>query len=474
MAKIKVTGEPVSGAFTALTKPITPDELAGISKPVITSGLGSATSNINLDEFEGVKNNFLSGDDAKDLKGLEQTRYDNQSGLGLAGKGIGNIGTTLLSEVAKMPGYLGGFTADVFSGNAFGGDFSNTVDNFWLNGVAYAKENTTDEWLKTYSNPNLTDAPLLEQLSDPTFWAKEGADGVGFLLSFLVPGQLLKALGVGAKGAGLLAKTGVAMNFEKAAGLIDSTSAVFLNTVMESAAEGSNAYDTAIKQGKTAEEAGQIGSNIFKKNIPVLLASNFFVEKYIMSGFNRLAGKQGISRVTGDVISGAKELAPLTTKQIAGRAATKVPASILQEGLFEEGLQTTIEQKQGGDWSTVFEKYFDNITNMWNGESKEATDFGKAVVLGSLLGGISGGVSTVFEAKAEDRLLLGQDKYESKAFKKWLNVKDREQKEGLVSVFRNAYAETGVTNEELFNFDEAGAITGFKPDIDKKLQTKLV
>jgi len=83
MAKIKVTGEPVSGAFTALTKPITPDELAGISKPVITSGLGSATSNINLDEFEGVKNNFLSGDDAKDLKGLEQTRYDNQSGLGL-------------------------------------------------------------------------------------------------------------------------------------------------------------------------------------------------------------------------------------------------------------------------------------------------------------------------------------------------------------------------------------------------------
>lgn len=473
MAKIKVTGEPVSGAFTALTKPITPDELAGISKPTISSGLGSATSNINLDEFEGVKNNFLSGDDAKDLKGLEQTRYDNQSGLGLVAKGIGNIGSTLLSEVAKMPGYLGGFTADVFSGNAFGGDFSNTVDNFWLNGVAYAKENTTDEWLKTYSNPNLTDAPLLEQLSDPTFWAKEGADGVGFLLSFLIPGQILKAAGIGAKVAKLLSKTGLAVNFDKVANAIDSTSAVFLNTVMESAAEGSNAYDTAIKQGKTAEEAGEIGSNIFKKNIPVLLASNFFVEKYIMSGFNRLAGKQGLGRVTGDVIDGSKELAGLTMKQKLGRLATKVPAAVAQEGLFEEGLQTTIEQKQGGDWNTIFEKYFDNLANMWNGESKDATDFGKAVVLGSLLGGVSGGVSTVFEAKAEDRLLLGQDESKANTFKKWLGVKDREQKEGLVSVFRNAYAETGVTNEELFNFDEAGAITGFKPDIDKKLQTKL-
>lgn len=473
MAKINRSKDPVSGAFTALTKPITPDELAGISKPVITSGLGSATSNINLDEFEGVKNNFLSGDDAKDLKGLEQTRYENQSGLGLVAKGIGNIGSTLLSEVAKMPGYLGGFTADVFSGNAFEGDFSNTVDNFWLNGVAYAKENTTDEWLKTYSNPNLTDAPLLEQLGDPTFWAKEGADGVGFLLSFLVPGQLLRALGVGAKGAGLLAKTGVAMNFEKAAGLIDSTSAVFLNTVLESAAEGSNAYDTAIKQGKTSEEAGQIGSNIFKKNIPVLLASNFFVEKYIMSGFNRLAGKQGLSRVTGDILDGSKELAALTTKQKLGRLATKAPAATLQEGLFEEGLQTTIEQKQGGDWSSIFEKYFDNLANMWNGESKDATDFGKAVTLGSLLGSVSGGVSTMFEAKAEDRLLLGQDEKKANTFTKWLGVKDREQKEGLVSVFRNAHAETGITNEELFNFDETGAITGFKPDIDKKLQTKL-
>ena len=61
------------------------------------------------------------------------------------------------------------------------------------------------ETMPVYHREIIENGTLMDQLSSGEFWASEGADGVGFLLSALAPGAAVKALGVGAK-------TGVALN----------------------------------------------------------------------------------------------------------------------------------------------------------------------------------------------------------------------------------------------------------------------
>ncbi len=237
--------------------------------PEISSDLGSLGSDININEYQGkVANLYLTGRDGQDRQRLNETRALNQSNVELGLKGVGNVLSTFASELLKIPGYLGGIAADVVTGNAFTGNFDNTVDNWWLDGVKYVKENTADQYTQVYVPPSLENGSLTEQLSNPYFWAKEGADGVGFLLSFLVPGKIIgNGLQVGSKIAKVLAKTGFGTDLDVAAKAIklasvekniNSASSVFVNTLLESAAEGSGTYETAIQQGKTKEEAGKL------------------------------------------------------------------------------------------------------------------------------------------------------------------------------------------------------------------------
>ena len=477
---------------------LTPDGIQGLISPEISSGFGNPASDINIGDYgKRVRNNFLTGNDVADRYSLDETRAQNQSTLGLIGKGFGNVASTFVAELLKIPGYVGGLTADVVTGNVLQGRLDNTVDNFWLNSIDWIKQNTTDELFEVYKPPSLEQEGLLGQLGSASFWAKEGADGVGFLLSFLLPGQMLKMLGIGGKVAkaagatmssaediGLLlsgadklkrtshllksiGKTGRAFDFEKLASTVDSGVAVTVNTLLEAAAEGSNTYDNLISQGYSKEEAAKAASNVVKWNIPVLLASNTILEKFFLSGFGRLSGKSGFSRLTSDVVEGTKTLG----KQRNFLKPNLITA-VAQEGLFEEGLQTTIEQTHGGSLYDVASKYYDNITTMLDADaSQDAIDFGKSVILGSVLGGGVSALANARENNASNRLLFGQAaRSEYKPFNKFVVRKAREAKEGLISVFKNNYASIKKDSKELFNYDDNGNIAGFKEDAMERLK----
>jgi hypothetical protein len=477
---------------------LTPGSIQGLISPEISSGFGNPASDINIGDYgKRVRNNFLTGDDTADRYALDETRARNQSGLGLVGKAFGNVASTFVSELLKAPGYAGGFLADTLSGNVFKGNFDNTVDNFWINSFSWLKENSTDKIFEVYKPPSLDQGGLREQILNPYFWAKEGADGVGFLLSFLIPGQALKLLNIGSKASSAVAKgissaediglllsdvdrfkrtsnllksigkSGHAFDFEKMAGRIDSGLAIGVNTILEAAAEGSNTYDNLIQQGYSAEEAGKAASNVVKWNLPVLLASNTILEKFFLSGFGRLSGKSGFSRLTPDVIEGTKTL----SKQ-RNFIKPNLVTAIAQEGFFEEGLQNTIEQTQGSSLYDIASKYYDNFTTMLDEDaSQDAIDFGKSVILGSVLGGGVSALANARENNASNRLLFGQTaRPEYKPFNKFVVRKAREAKEGLISVFKNNYATIKQDGKELFNYDDNGNIAGFKEDAMERLK----
>lgn len=467
MAKV-VRNKNVPTALRAIpqNQVLTPGDIQSAITPSIQTGMGMPASDIDLSEYGNVKNKFLTGFDDVDRLSLDETRAKNQSILGLIGKGIGNAGSTFINETLKIPGYLGGLVADVVSGNVFQGDLSNTVDNFWLRGLNYVKENTADEAFKVYTPPSLEDEGLLGQVLNPYFWAKEGADGVGFLLSFLIPGQALKLAGVGGKVAKTLGKTGRALDFDKIASTVDSGLAITVNTLLEAAAEGSNTYDNLIKQGYSPEEAGKAASQVVAWNLPVLLVSNTILEKYLFSGFGRLSGKSGFGRLTPEVIKGTKELG----KQY-NFIKPNLLTGVLQEGFFEEGLQTTIEQTHGGSLYDIASKYYDNITGMFSADAdSDAIDFGKSVILGGVLGSGMSALGNVRENISSNRLLFGQTASTQNRFDKFIGRKAREAKEGLISVFRNNYATIKQDGKELFNYDDNGNILGFKEGAIEKLQ----
>lgn len=467
---------------------LTPQEKATVAGPA-PSAIGqtyefdrSAFKKINLDLA-------ITGG----LAGLEDARAESQTTGQLVGKGLGNLVGTALFEVAKLPGYfVGGL------GAAVTGDIEPMVNNFYLNGLKAAQEATQEKWFEVYTPKEVAEGNLAKQLSNPYFWMNEGANGVGFLLSFLVPGQAIKAFGLGAKGAAALGragklaevvadgekilqggnafgkvmlktlgKSGRALDFGQLASKIESSAAVTANTFFESAAEASELYDKMLGQGASKEEASHAAAQAFKLNVGVLAVSNALVERYIFDGFGRSLLKP--RQLTSEVITGAKEI----SRSMLGAAVKKMPyaigAGIIQEGLLEEGLQSTIQQTNGGSIGEIVEKYRENMDGMFS-DDEEAIEFGKSVVLGGALGGGMSVGGAVGEAKRENRFLFGSTESKPNRFRRFLGQQARQAQPGAIELLRAGYKSLKADKSEIFSFDGAGKISGFNSKVKEKLK----
>ena len=444
---------------------------------------------VDRDNFKGINLDLaISGG----VGALEDARAKSQSNLQLFGKGAGNLLGTALFEVAKLPGYaIGGAKA------AFTGDIEDMINGQYLQGVKAVQEATQEKWFEVYTPKEVSEGNVLKQLANPYFWASEGANGVGFLLSFLVPGQALKAFGLGAKTAsGLgklgklaevvadgekilqggngfgrvmlktLGKSGRALDFGKMAGNIDSTLAVSLNTMFESAAESSELFDDMVAKGSTKEEAALAASQSFKMNLGLLAISNTLVEKYIFGGFGR--SLLSPRKLTNEIITGSKEIEKSLLKASVKKLPYAIGAGIAQEGFFEEGLQTSINQVQGGTIGEVLEQYQKNVSSMFS-DDPESIDFAKSVVLGGVLGGGMSVGGAVGEAKRENNFLFGTEASNPSAIGKFFGYKSAEASAGAIELLRSGYKALRSDKSELFSFDANGKVTGFTPNAKDKL-----
>ena len=423
---------------------------------------------------------------------LAESKARSQTNLGLVGKGIGNVIGTAITELAKLPGYAVGGAMALAQG-----DITPMIDNQYLDGVKWVQDQTQNKWFDVQVPKAVSEGDALKQLGNPYFWASEGANGVGFLLSFLVPGQAIKAFGLGEKvAAGLakagklseviadgekiiqggngfgrvmlktLGKSGRAMDFSKVAGNVNSGLAVAANTMFESAAEAADLYDQMLGEGSSKEEASLAASQAYKMNLGLLAVSNLFVEKYLFDGFGKSVLKP--RQITSEVIAGSKKISESLVQASLRKAPMAVAQGILGEGVLEEGMQTSIQQNKGGGIGDALEQYWSNLTDLF-GDSEDSVEFTKSVVLGGILGAGMGAIAGTNEARRENKFMFGNSEYAPTKFGKFIGYKAQEANTGAIELLQNNFKAIRKDKSSLFTFDETGKIKDFAPDAKDKL-----
>lgn len=459
------------------------EQLTGAKEQLRETPITAGDSSLNvLSGLEAEQGFSLLTSDPEAASTINETRAANQSGLELAGKMLYNIGTTALTEVAKVPGYFGGGIA-ALGDKITGGEnpMSHLVDNFWVNAFEHLQEGAK-KLIPTHISKDVQEGNLLTKATSGQWWATTGADGIGFLISMMAPGQLLKTLGIGAKigTAGealgnsskwvgkLLTKTGMLEDVAKsgqfalktgAPRAIDSFAAATLNTYAEAAAEGANTFDNvkqkAIAAGKTEEEAaleaGNAAAGVFKANMALLIGSNLLDEAWLWKGFSNT--QKGASNKILDTIfkkadDGKRVLDIDALKSLSGKGwkdALKTGAKNFarqgaKEGFLEEGSQTTLQQNIEKEGDAGF------VNNLYNVGANYFTDFmsNKELHESIFLGGVLGGGMSVFQTKNEiqnyNRQLNGTSAYNASGFfDKLLGRRDRKAQQGLKGLFSENY-----------------------------------
>jgi DNA repair exonuclease SbcCD ATPase subunit len=207
-----------------------------------------------------------------------------------AGAGIGRVGAKVAAEVAKMPGVAGGIVLGTYGQIKDGitdqdnTDFMQTAfNNGWIQAVNDANEWVNEEVLPVHVKKSVKEGNLWDNVTSLDFWATEGADGLGYIISMLAPGAAINRLNLGSKlfkagaetvkGAGKYVNMGQkvdkALNSMSSAG-INSKNANLLtstiaNTLFEAGAEAQSAMDNFAKDPEHQEAIQKRSNQIYRR-----------------------------------------------------------------------------------------------------------------------------------------------------------------------------------------------------------------
>ena len=268
---------------------------------------------IEVEEFE----DYL-GEGFDPTTDVEERRAQAQGNFNKVMKTVPRIATKIVSEVAKIPGEIYGL-AEWARTDFDPAQFEESLNNVWIDSIDKAYNKTNDELFAVHKRKVIEQGGFLRQVVSPEFWATEGADGVGFLVSMFAPGIAVKALGVGSKISKGLMKTakiikpGTAMRIGSN---IDDFTAAGINTLVESTIEGMEAAESTkralyqnritdnIESGMGNEEAiteadtyidseqtrtiiGKSGAGTVATNMAILIGPNILDQKWLFNGFNK-------------------------------------------------------------------------------------------------------------------------------------------------------------------------------------------
>lgn len=346
---------------------------------------------------------------------VNEHRAQEQSNLAKIGAGVGRIGTKAVSEIAKMPGVIGGIIAAPFAKEGEG--WETAFNNQWIKSISQFNEDVNAELLPVYVKKAVSEGNLWDNISSIDFWATEGADGIGFIASMFAPGAALKSLNLGSKIMGTTAKGLSMVNGEaKLAGAvrtleglginaksIDLGAMTMANTLFESGSEAGSAMesfqkdiDRKLSSGEINQQQyeqlqtqkGKLGRDIFVSNLAILLVPNAIQTKMIW-------GKGVGSQLVKDTPS-------LMTK--IGNRGKNILSALGSEGFLEEGTQSTVEtmftdKAKRGELTNNMSQDF-NISELVSSyiDTLNTTDGQKAIFLGGFLGG---GMSAYQGAKSD-------------------------------------------------------------------------
>ena len=392
---------------------------------------------------------------------INEYRAENQSGAAQLGLGAVRATTKALTEVAKLPGVVGGIIAAPFAEEGEGVDTA--FNNWWIKGLDGLNEKLNTEVLPVYTAKAVREGNLWDNISSTSFWATDGADGLGFIAAMMAPGAIFEYAGLGgkllnagrkaSKFAGMTEKTETAVTALKAMGItgksIDAGFAVAGNTIFEAGAEAKGvgddldrkkpdfikAYvgtkDHQQKVSKKLEEldlqrrTGQIDLNTynelstnasndvaeenFKEQRALAMRNTFVSNVGILLGPNAIMHKAIWGKAGKTFVKEAEKGSKEVLKRI-NKAGQRFAGATASEGFWEEGSQSTVENmyvnkamnNQLGKKDN--RSYLEQANEMVGDFTKEyvntigSTDGQKAI----LLGGVFGGGMTSFQGRKSD------------------------------------------------------------------------
>lgn len=349
---------------------------------------------------------------------LEDFRSREQHWAEKTAKGLGRVANKTLTELLKIPGYVGGGIAAIGEEIATGGEaqgMDTFVNNFWVQALENYEESVNEDVLPVYMKKSVREGDIWSNLSSIDFWATEGADGLGFMLSMLVPGKAAASLGTGSKllsklgkypmGAQMLSKTDditkTLTGLESTAEGIDIGIATFTSTMFEAAAEADSAMQgIEQREGESDKEfqyrKAKAGQNVFMTNLAILMGPNAILNRNL---FGRMVPNKQLDNF---IINEGKITSAIKNKSVLSRVndyAKIIRDNTLREGFFEEGMQTASEKyfsETDGDYNfnDLFETYLETLGTV-EGQ--------KAIVLGSLFGSVAGSVGKGIQDKVNKK-----------------------------------------------------------------------
>jgi len=312
------------------------------------------------------------------------------------GKGVASRGLSIIPKFLSSAGVIGGFTADIFSGNLYNGKLNYTTDNFFLHLMDGIDEGLR-EVMPIYADKDYFEGGLLSKMGTMKFWADDFFDGVAFAVSSYGNVGLLNAAGklgrLGKLGkAAMAVEEGVdalsdAERFVQGSETIreaatlsakemmqgftknykgldinflasDAAKATLknwaksggyatFNTVTEAGAEARDFKkqykQQLINEGFSESEANDIASekalNVFNGNIIALLGSNIIE---VRTMFPSLFGttENALATAKRAIVNGEK----VATQSLAKTMLKGIGLNIAAEGMYEENIQTSIQQ----------------------------------------------------------------------------------------------------------------------------------
>lgn len=474
------------------------EQLAGVTandKPLPKTSVLNADNSIETYSNVDTEGKYsLLGDSDLAASTISETKAYNQTTTDLVGKFLYNVGSTILTETGKVPGYLGGIGLGVFD-KAVGSEtpfIKNVVDNAWVNAFEDLDKGLK-ELVPVYMSKQVQEGGFMDKIGSGAWWAESGAQGVGFLLSMMLPGQVLKTFNIGSKIAGgaeaiansntmigkLLAKSPSMLklaNTEKVAASssfiksADSVAAATMNTFIESSAEAGNTFDNVkksyLEQGFSEEDAnrlaGESASGVFKSNMALLAVSNLLDEHWLWNGFSKggAESKSILSKLFKEGKFDVDTVSKLSKKSwvdIAKTGATNFGKGIIKEGFFEEGSQTLLQQQVEKDGSNgimsdlgrVYANYFSELMN--NQEMQES------IFLGGVLGGGMSFIQTKNDIKNYNDQMFGTKDYTPTGLQK-LYSKSTRATPGIANLFKDNFLNNYTTLLDIAEKDDTGKV----------------
>jgi hypothetical protein len=378
----------------------------------------------------------------------EQMAWGQPTGLKLAAIPF-RAAITALESVASIPGTLyalGDWAAQGFSEDEFANAFSNGL----LTAVSNTSEDIKDKAFSIYTPAEVANGNLWRNLGSSSFWATQGADGIGFLVGAYLTGGIPVASGLGKGltaglsklgiGKGVAGTANIADDILNAAakaskqsskllkpsvqlstsleGSINNITGIALNTGYEASVEGIDIYNRLIEEGKTPEQASEAAARTFKTNAILLLPSNAWEQAMMFNSFRR-----GVSSIEKKLLGENRSTTKLIDKVIdkSGIAATapkfstvdklkkfgkQLGTGAVTEGFWEEGLQV-LTQKLAADEKSLFnlENSVAEYFGLMLGDDADSKEYWQSVFLGGLLGGGLASIRGVKDLKKEEGLV---------------------------------------------------------------------